>query len=413
MVAKEEALIARVDHDGVLREAVAVEEVEHAADAFVHRLDGREIVLHVALVLPSRQRFAGERDRLAVARRRHRVGLRREPRGERRPLEIGRRLELEIAPRKIRRHTLLVFVQRVGSRVVGIPERLRLRDPSIGELRSVSCVGFPWPVRRFVMEHQEERLIPRPVLDEVDAQVRDHVGHVPPGVRFLAGRSVEDRIHVRALTGQDLPPIEADGIASEVPLPDHAGVVATRLKELRDCPAGAVEAVEHRHAIQVRVLAGENGGAARRADRVRHEHARQHRSLARDAIEVWCLVHARSVHANRMRGMVVGHDVEDVRSAGRPRLRDDRTEKNGRKELAHPIHQSACGNAPSSTAAGNTRRRLRCARRCRRSGCTDCHSTSTSAAHRTAARSGLAADRSDRSRDRSAHPADVSCRPST
>ena len=35
--------------------------VEHAADAVVHRLHRREVVLHVALVLPAGQRLAGQR----------------------------------------------------------------------------------------------------------------------------------------------------------------------------------------------------------------------------------------------------------------------------------------------------------------------------------------------------------------
>ena len=58
VVAEKEALIARVDDDGVLRESAGVQEGEHAADVVVHGLNRGEVVLHVALILPSRQRFA-------------------------------------------------------------------------------------------------------------------------------------------------------------------------------------------------------------------------------------------------------------------------------------------------------------------------------------------------------------------
>ena len=52
-------------------------------------------------------------------------------------------------------------------------------------------------------------------------EIGDDVGGVPAGVGLLAGRRVEERIAVRALAGQNLPAIEADGIAPEVPLADH------------------------------------------------------------------------------------------------------------------------------------------------------------------------------------------------
>ena len=41
-----------------LREAALVEQREHPADAVVHGLHGRQIVLHVALVLPPDERLS-------------------------------------------------------------------------------------------------------------------------------------------------------------------------------------------------------------------------------------------------------------------------------------------------------------------------------------------------------------------
>jgi hypothetical protein len=63
-----------------------------------------------------------------------------------------------------------------------------------------------------------------------------------------------------------------------------------------------------RHAVDVRVLAGENRGTAWGADGVRGEDARHQSAFAREAIEVWSLVDPGPVGANGVRRMVVGHD---------------------------------------------------------------------------------------------------------
>ena len=83
---------------------------------------------------------------------------------ELRASEAGRRLQLEIATRQVGRDALLVLVQGIGARRVRIPERDRFRDPPRGELCGVRGVRLPRPVRRLVMDHQEERLVARPLL---------------------------------------------------------------------------------------------------------------------------------------------------------------------------------------------------------------------------------------------------------
>ena len=184
-------------------------------------------------------------------------------------------------------------------------------------------VGFPRPVRRLVMRHQEERLVPRPAANELDGQIRDDVGGISAGVGLLARGRVEDRILIGALPRQDLPPIEPDRIAAEMPFADHAGVVAALLEQACHRAPGAVEPVEHRHAIQVRVLTRENRGAARRADRVGHHHLLEERAFLGEAIDVRRAVHPRSVRADRVRRVVVRHDEDDVRAIGRRRGRSD------------------------------------------------------------------------------------------
>ena len=164
--------------------------------------------------------------------------------------------------------------------------------------------------------HQEERLARPAGPDEVDGQVGDDVGDVAARVGLLAGRGVEHRIDVGALAGQDLPAVEARRVAAEVPLADHAGVVAAGLEQPRDGLPRAVEAVEHRHAVDVRVLAGQDRRAARRADRVGHEDVVEPHALAGEAVDVRRRVHPRAVGADRVGGVVVRHDEDDVRTVG-------------------------------------------------------------------------------------------------
>jgi hypothetical protein len=99
-------------------------------------------------------------------------------------------------------------------------------------------------VRRFVVAHQEERPVPGSAPDELDRQVRDHVGDVATAVRRLAGGGVEHGVVVDTLAGQDLPAIEADGIAAQMPLADEPRVVAGGLEQLHHRWLRAVEAVE-------------------------------------------------------------------------------------------------------------------------------------------------------------------------
>ena len=313
MVAEEEALIARVDDDRVPGQSTSVEIVEQAPDVVVDRLNGRQVVLHVALVLPACERLTGERHAVAAASGGHGVGFARQPIRRLRGRELRWRRKLEIAPCEIDGDALLVLVNRVGSRGVIIPECRRLGDPLCCEQSAVRAVGLPWAMRRLVVQHEEERLVARAILDELDAPIRDDVGGVPAGVGRLRRRGVEHRIHVDTLPRQDLPAIEAHGIAAEVPFPDHPRVIATLLEQSRDREAGAVEPVEHRHAIHMRVLTCQDRRPTGRADGVRREDVEQDRAFACEAVDVRRPVHARPIRADGVRSVIVAHDKDNVR----------------------------------------------------------------------------------------------------
>ena len=101
-----------------------------------------------------------------------------------------------------------------------------------------------------------------------------------------------------------------------MPLADHPGVVAALLQQTRDRHAGAVEPVEDRHAVDVRVLPGQDRRAARGADGIGREDVLEEHAFAGQTIQVRRLVHPRPVRPDGVRGVIVGHDEHDVRAVG-------------------------------------------------------------------------------------------------
>lgn len=97
-----------------------------------------------------------------------------------------------------------------------------------------------------------------------------------------------------------------------MPLPDHAGVIAPRLQVLGDGIAGAVEGVEDRHAIFVGILAGEERGPARGTDRVGDKRIGEPGTGGGKPVEVRRRIHLRAIARDRMLGMVIGENKDDV-----------------------------------------------------------------------------------------------------
>ena len=313
VVAEVEALVGGVDDDGVVGESLAVEEVEQPADVVVHRGDAAQVVLDVALIFPFLQRVAGQFLLFAVDGDFHLRVHAGEPLDARAALQLrwGQGI-LQVAPGQVavNPHRRLRRGGAAGSIVV--VERGRLRDVHAVIHVRVLLVRLPLAVRRLLVAHQEERLVLRAVLDEVDGEIRDEVGDVA-GVLLAAGRREEDRVVIHALTGQNVPEIEARRLAAEVPLADHAGVIAGGVQIRRQRRPLRVNRVEYRHAVDVTVLAGENARAARRADGVDAETIFEPHPGVGDAVEVRRLVDEAAVATHGMRRVVVGHDVEDVR----------------------------------------------------------------------------------------------------
>jgi len=140
-------------------------------------------------------------------------------------------------------------------------------------------------------------------------------------------------------------------VAEQMPLADERRLVAGSLEEFGDVRLRTVEAIEHRHAVLVAVLAGKNRRAARGANRIDDETIREPHSGGGDAVEVWRLVDFASVTTQRVRRVVIGENEEDVRpfcrglrgsrgEESRRQSQDQRAEPANERAGARPFHAS-------------------------------------------------------------------------
>jgi hypothetical protein len=103
-------------------------------------------------------------------------------------------------------------------------------------------------------------------MSSFETELRRDVRAMACEVQLASARDEELRIAVLALSGQDDPAVEPGRVAAEVPLADHPRVITAGLKTLGHIVARVIEAMEHRHAFQVRIRSGEQRRATGRAD---------------------------------------------------------------------------------------------------------------------------------------------------
>ena len=146
----------------------------------------------------------------------------------------------------------------------------------------------------------------------MEAGVGDDVGDVAD-VFFSLSHFDENRIVVKSLSGQDVPVVETGGVAFEMPLSDHGGLVTCLLEEFGE---GLLRAVEVDpvvdDAVDMAVFSSEDDGPAGSADRVGAEAVVKSHAPLGDAIEVGRFVDFAAVATHGVRGVVVGHDEDDV-----------------------------------------------------------------------------------------------------
>ena len=106
-------------------------------------------------------------------------------------------------------------------------------------------------------------------------------------------------------------------VGLKVPLANHCRLIPSFLEQLRKGLLVPVETVSvHVKAVQMAVFACLNHRTTGTTDRVRHQAAIEQHAVFRNAIEVGCLQQLQLVivGTERLRGMVIRKDEEDVRA---------------------------------------------------------------------------------------------------
>ncbi len=130
-------------------------------------------------------------------------------------------------------------------------------------------------MRRFVVTHQEKWAAGIAFLQPVEREVADQVSAITSGFFLLSHRD-EGGIVIYALTGKNLPEIESRGVALQMPLANHRRVITGGLQVFLYGVANSVETVVERiDAVLITVLASQDGGTARRANRIGAEASNQ------------------------------------------------------------------------------------------------------------------------------------------
>ena len=334
MFAKEKALIARENDDGLVGDPLAVELVEEPADALVDRLHARQVVVHVALVAPANEVPAGRSRRAESLVPRLIMGgpgdkvVAIDPRRD-------HELRIEWGEGAIEPHVMLADGQAAAGEV--IEQRRWLGMGEIVVPAEVPDRRRPLAVWRLVLRHEEERPVLVSLPQPLDRTIGDQIGDIPALDLFPRGRD-HRRVVVDPLARKDLPVVEAGRIAPQVPLANHRRLPAGLLQHLGEGRLGRVEpavgvVVE---AVLVGVLAGEDRGSARPTDRVGDQAAIEPHPLAGEPVDVRRLeeVPRLAVGRQRLAGQIVGEDEEDIGGEGGrpPRDRESLDRERGQKE---------------------------------------------------------------------------------
>ena len=210
---------------------------------------------------------------------------------------------------------------------VRVEQVFRFGEPDIVVKRFEPGRVFPRTVRRLVVAHDHEGLSGVAAVEPAEHLIGDHVGRVAlvdRGLRAVEGAGLppavfgrdQPRVEVAPLVGHDVVIVESGRFVLEMPFADDGRLVAVALQLLGEVVLlGQKSVVERVDAVQLAVLPRQDAAAAGGADRVGHAAAVHADSLAADAVDVGRghdLREDASVGADRLRRMVVGHDVDDV-----------------------------------------------------------------------------------------------------
>ena len=147
----------------------------------------------------------------------------------------------------------------------------------------------PVSMRSLELDHGYEWLVLVSILlDPFQPEVGDEVVAMAL-VAFAASIHLNEvRVVVGALTRENAPEIESDGIGVQVPLSDHRDLVTGIAEELGEglLPAVKVGRVVVEKTVQVAVLAGQDVSAGRAADGIGAEGIFKKHALIRDSVDI-------------------------------------------------------------------------------------------------------------------------------
>ncbi|OQB39737.1 MAG: hypothetical protein BWY09_00978 [Candidatus Hydrogenedentes bacterium ADurb.Bin179] len=178
--------------------------------------------------------------------------------------------------------------------------------------------GQPFPVRRLVLYHQHERLVPIPVMVQpVQGLVGDNVRHIPLNP-FPAGGGDEIGIIIIALAGQNGPRVKTGGVRHKMPLAEKGRLIAVLTQQFREGFLAAIEAAAVvPEPVEVAVQAGEHHRAAGAADGVRDKTVAEQGPIPGDTVDVrrgGRPGQPAAIGADGVLGMVVAIDPKNVRA---------------------------------------------------------------------------------------------------
>ena len=323
-----EALVGGIDHEGVLQQSGFAEVIQRASDVVVERLEHLGVVTHVALIFIVRQSFTREVFAIEVAG--HGVvevivGL------EVCAVEAANHAEIVLGEAGLHARAIHLGVIDQVHVVVGSDAHLLSLSGSASGIVIVEGGGLgegfvlifiqilqlrqPAAMARLVVDEEcEGSVLVALVVKPVDGFVGDDVGDVAAFSHRVVRHGDEVGIVVVSLFRHDVPVVKTGGKADEVPFSDDGSLIARFLEEFGH---GLLRAVEDAvfvvgESVFVGVLAGEHAGSGGSGERVGDVGVDELDSVGSDAVKVGRADVGFVVAAHHLRGVVIGHDIDDV-----------------------------------------------------------------------------------------------------
>ena len=181
-------------------------------------------------------------------------------------------------------------------------------------------------MRSLVLIDQAEGFLRITLSQKIEREIGGDVGGI---ARMLLGLSVDDEvgIEVYPLSRQRLPFVKASRFLADVPFAHQPRAVAGLLQQLRERRQIGVERLDGvgsfgvaANAVNVRVAAGQNRGAAGGANGIRGKRVGESHAFVGQPVHVGGLENRMPGAAHLLESLVVRHHEKNIRAAiARPR----------------------------------------------------------------------------------------------